>query len=105
SALGAAFKLGVHTSDRWLACLPLYHVGGLAILFRSCLYGTAVVLQNGFDVDAVLHSVRTEAITLVSLVPTMLGRLLDAGLTADSAPNLRLILLGGASAPADLLQA
>jgi O-succinylbenzoic acid--CoA ligase len=103
SAVGSAFRLGVVPGDRWLACLPLYHVGGLAVLFRACLYGTAVVLHEGFDTTAVRHSLGHDGVTLVSLVPTMLGRLLHEGLTIDDAPALRLILLGGAAAPAALL--
>ncbi len=103
SASGSAARLGTQLNDRWLSCLPLYHVGGLAVLFRSCLYGTAVILQDGFDVQAVLDSLREEAVTLMSLVPTMLDRLLQAGLSRAKAPSLRLILLGGASAPPHLL--
>ncbi len=103
SAVGSAFRLGIVPGERWLACLPLYHVGGLAVLFRSCLYGTAVVLHHSFDVAAVRRSLRDDGITLVSLVPTMLARLLHEGLTAADAPDLRLILLGGAAAPAVLL--
>lgn len=103
SASGSAMRLGVHPDDRWLLCLPLYHVGGLSILFRSCLYGTAVVLHNGFSVEAVMNSLQTEAATLISLVPTMLSRLLQAGLTQAGAPSLRLILLGGAAASPQLL--
>ena len=103
SAVGSAFRLGIVPGDRWLACLPLYHVGGLAVLFRSCLYGTAVVLHQSFDVAAVRRSLREDGITLVSLVPTMLARLLHEGLSAADAPHLRLILLGGAAAPATLL--
>ncbi len=105
SAVGSAFKLGVRPDDRWLACLPLYHVGGQAILFRSCLYGTTVVLHDGFDADPVLSSLANEAITLVSLVPTMLERLLRRGLSRATAPALRLILLGGAAASPALLAA
>jgi O-succinylbenzoic acid--CoA ligase len=103
SAVGSAFRLGVRPDDRWLACLPLYHVGGLAILFRSCLYGTSVVLHDGYDTQAVLDSLALERVTLVSLIPTMLGWLLDKGLTAETAPSLRLALLGGAAAPPELL--
>jgi O-succinylbenzoic acid--CoA ligase len=103
SAVGSAFRLGVVPGERWLACLPLYHVGGLAVVFRSCLYGTTVVLHDGFDAAAVLSSLREEAITIVSLVPTMLGRLLRGGLSRATAPHLRLILLGGAVAPPDML--
>ena len=103
SAAGSADRLGIVPGERWLACLPLYHVGGLAVLFRSCLYGTAVVLHESFDATAVRRSLRDDGITLVSLVPTMLSRLLHEGLTAADAPALRLILLGGAAAPAALL--
>ena len=102
SATASAFRLGVDTNDCWLSCLPLYHVGGLAVILRSCLYGTAVVLHQGFDVDAINHSLDSHAITLVSLVPTMLYRLLP---TRDSWPaSLRLILLGGAAAAPDLIE-
>lgn len=103
SAAGSASRLGVVPGDRWLACLPLYHVGGLAVLFRSCLYGTGVVLHESFDGAAVARSLRDDGITLVSLVPTMLNRLLHEDFTAADAPDLRLILLGGAAAPSALL--
>ena len=103
SAVGSAFRLGVVPGDRWLACLPLYHVGGLAVLFRACLYGTAIVLHDGFDTTAVRRSLRDDGITLVSFVPTMLSRLLHEELTSDDTPALRLILLGGAAAPDSLL--
>jgi O-succinylbenzoic acid--CoA ligase len=105
SAAASAFKLGVRPEDRWLACLPLYHVGGQAILWRSCLYGTAVILHDGFHVPAVMDSLANDGVTLISLVPTTLQRLLDAGLSAANAPSLRLILLGGAAADPALLAA
>lgn len=104
SAAASAFRLGVQPGDRWLACLPLYHVGGLAVLFRSCLYGTTVVLHNGFDVTAVRESLRGEGVTVVSLVPTMLNRLLRDGWRGADSPALRLVLLGGAAAAPALLQ-
>lgn len=87
--------------DRWLLCLPLYHVGGLSVVIRSAIYGTAVVLQNGFDVSMVCDALEHQAVTLVSLVPTQLYRLLDT--LPSSLPHLRLILLGGAAATPDLL--
>ena len=102
SATASAYRLGVHTDDRWLSVLPLYHVGGLAVILRSCLYGTAVILHDRFDLDAVNHSLDAQGATLISLVPTMLQRLLQA---RDHWPAaLRLILLGGAPAPPDLIQ-
>lgn len=101
SATASAFRLGTLPHDRWLCCLPLYHVGGLSIIFRCCLYGTTVVLHNGFDVETVNQALDTQDITLISLVPTMLHRLLKS--RTEFPASLRLILLGGAAASAELL--
>src|SRR6056297_1933973 len=49
SATASAFRLGVARDDRWLCCLPMYHMGGLAPVVRSALYGTPVVIQRAFD--------------------------------------------------------
>ncbi len=103
SAMASAYRLGVLPGDRWLLCMPLYHVGGQAIILRSCLYGTTVVLQDGFDVSAVSHSLAAEGITLVSLVPTMLHRLLEHQGERPLPARLRCILLGGAAPPTALL--
>ena len=103
SAMASAYRLGVLPDDRWLCILPLYHVGGLSILIRSALYGTAVELHSGFDVTAVNHVLQTHPITLISLVPTMLHRLLETGGGPQWRDSLRLVLLGGAAAPPDLI--
>jgi len=104
SATGSAFRLGTLPGDRWLVCMPLYHVGGLAIILRCCLYGTTVVLQDRFDPIEVNQALDTQAITLISLVPTMLHRLLEARATRPFPDSLRCVLLGGAAAPATLLE-
>ncbi len=101
SATASAFRLGVAPDDRWLACLPTYHVGGLAPVVRSTLYGTTVVVQEEFDPEATARAVAEHDVTGVSLVPTTLSRLLDAGWTPPD--HLRTVLLGGAPAPSDLL--
>ena len=77
SALASAQKLGARHDDRWLCVLPLYHVGGLSIILRSLIYGTAIEFGR-FDVDETNRVLSDHPITLVSLVPTMLKRLLDA---------------------------
>ena len=81
--------------------MPLYHVGGLAAALRSCIYGTAIDLQAGFDVNMVSSAIAAGHITIVSLVPTMLQRLLAAG--SSPPPSLRCVLLGGAAAPPELV--
>ena len=104
SAMSSAYRLGVLPDDCWLCPLPLYHVGGLSIILRSLLYGTAVELMSNpkFDVDALNQVLTQRPITLVSLVPTMLRHLLDARRQAWN-PKLRLVLLGGEAPSAELL--
>jgi O-succinylbenzoic acid--CoA ligase len=104
NALGSAVALGLDADERWLCPMPLAHVGGLSILLRSTIYATTVVLPGRFDVEAVQAELsdRERRITLVSLVPTMLSRLLDAGL--ERPPTLRWALLGGGPIPPALLR-
>lgn len=100
SAVASAFRLGVSPDDRWLCCLPMYHMGGLAPAIRTVLYGTTLVLQPSFDAAETADLIAEEGITGVSLVPTQLERLLDVGLTGDT---LETVLLGGAPARESLL--
>lgn len=103
SAVASALRIGTLPDDRWLCCMPLYHVGGLAILLRCALYGTCVVLQDGFEVARVNAAFDRDQVTLVSLVPTMLYRLIEARNTPPTA--LRMALIGGAAATPALVQA
>jgi O-succinylbenzoic acid--CoA ligase len=102
SSIGSAVALGVAERDRWLCALPVSHVGGLSILIRSAIYGTGAVVHERFETDRALHALKHEEITLVSLVATTLGRLLDAGL--EGTPTLRCALTGGGPVPAELLR-
>jgi O-succinylbenzoic acid--CoA ligase len=104
SALGSAVALGLDPDERWLCPMPLVHVGGMSIPIRSAIYATTAVIHERFDVDAALAALSDpcERITLVSLVPTMLARLLEAGL--ENPPALRWVLLGGAPIPESLLE-
>ena len=94
NALGSAVALGLDPDERWLCPLPLSHVGGLMVLLRSALYATRAVIGPA---ERATH----DDITLASLVPTQLRRLLDAAERPGA--RLRAVLLGGAAATPDLL--
>ncbi|MDP9187734.1 MAG: o-succinylbenzoate--CoA ligase, partial [Actinomycetota bacterium] len=101
SAVGSAFNLGVDPSDRWLCCVPLFHVSGISILLRSAIYGTTAIVHDGFDVDRVAESLERDEVTIVSLVTTMLTRLIDAGAAIE---RPRAILVGGGPVPDEMLE-
>ena len=105
SARASARRLGWRDEDRWLCVLPLAHVGGLSILTRCLAARRTVVLAERFDAEAVIGLIEREQVTLISLVPTMLARLLESRYRgpADSRfDSLRAVLVGGAAAPDSL---
>jgi O-succinylbenzoic acid--CoA ligase len=95
SAQGCARSLGATERDRWLLVLPPHHVGGLAVLMRGAILGQAVVTVARFEEQQVLQALDSDRPSLVSLVPTMLVRLLAAG-GLEQLRRPRAILLGGA---------
>ncbi|MEW6059605.1 MAG: fatty acid--CoA ligase family protein [Actinomycetota bacterium] len=80
--------------EPWLSCLTPAHIGGLLVLLRAVLLGAPVVAHPGFDPDAVAHETSCR---FVSVVPTMLLRLLDVG--ADLSRFSRILVGGAALAP------
>ncbi len=103
SAIASALHLGIEPDDNWLLCMPMFHVGGLAIAWRSVINGKAITLLPKFDEQEVLEAIANERVTLISLVPTMLTRLLQHPNWA-SLQKLRAILLGGAPASPELIE-
>lgn len=104
SAVGSALNLGLHTDDRWLMSVPLFHVSGLSIAMRSVIYGITTVVCESFDPEAVNDAITTEKVTIVSVVSTMLARMVEALGRETYPPTLRCVLLGGGPAPKQLLE-
>lgn len=103
-ATASAIQLGLDAQERWLAPMPLFHVGGLNVLMRSLVYGTTAVLHDKFDATAVNESLSNAGITILSVVPTMLQRMLAQSGRAPYNDRLRCVLLGGSAAPEALLR-
>jgi len=104
NAAGSAFHLGVNDRDRWLACLPMNHVGGLSIALRGAIYGMPILLQPRFDPELANRAIDRDGVTIVSVVANMLARLLEARHHKPFPPTLRCVLLGGGPAPRALVE-
>jgi len=97
SAAASLRRIGAAPGERWLCCLPTFHIAGLGVLVRSLITGTDPVIAARAE-----PSVAGGGCAHVSLVPTQLRRLLAAGCEPA---GLRTVLLGGAAAAGDLLSA
>lgn len=101
NALGSNTNIKLVPGDRWLLSLPLYHVGGLAILFRTMLSGATVVVPS--KEQRIGDSIKRYGITHLSLVSTQLYRWLqeDAEISSE---KLKAVLLGGGPVPNSLIE-
>ncbi|HUH99547.1 MAG TPA: AMP-binding protein [Nitrososphaerales archaeon] len=95
NAISVGFRTSLSSVDRWLLCMPLFHVGGYAVIFRSVLYGSSVVVHPKFDAKAVSLSLDNDDVTLASFVPTMLTDVLEARGGKPLSSKVRLLFIGG----------
>lgn len=104
AARASAEHLGWREDDRWLLSLTPAHVGGLSILIRALAGRRALVLADdaSFEPELFARQLERDRVTLLSLVPTMLRRLLDHDPEWRPPSSLRAVLLGGAAAPQSL---
>lgn len=104
SAIGSVLNLGLHEGDKWLACVPLFHVSGLSILMRSVIYGIPALVHERFDPARVNAAIDSEGVTIVSVVSSMLARLLAERGSRPYPDTLRCVLVGGGPVPLSLLE-
>jgi O-succinylbenzoic acid--CoA ligase len=102
SASASLARLGAAPGERWLCCLPTHHISGLGVLVRALLAGSTPVIADRVDAGLVARDAgQVNRCSFVSLVPTQLRRLLDAGAPLGA---FRGILLGGAAIPQGMLE-
>ncbi|RSD27894.1 o-succinylbenzoate--CoA ligase [Mesobacillus subterraneus] len=105
SAAASALNLGLHDKDKWLCTVPIFHISGYSILMRSQIYGMPVVLHSGFDEKQVIEDIRNHQVTVMSVVSTMLRRIVSELRDVKLPASFRCMLLGGGPAPLPLLEA
>ncbi|OEU46107.1 MAG: O-succinylbenzoate-CoA ligase [Desulfobacterales bacterium S7086C20] len=101
SALGSNKNITVFPGSRWLLALPLYHVGGLGIVFRTLMGGGAIVIPT--NSKHIGKSIKEHGITHLSLVSTQLDRLLNEGLSTQTIQQLEAVLVGGGPTVSSLI--
>jgi O-succinylbenzoic acid--CoA ligase len=104
SAAASAANLGWQEDDCWLLAMPIARVGGLSILTRCLIARRTVALAPSFSAEQLPAFVARHRVTIASLVPTMLARVLDAHPHWTPPAHLRVVQIGGAAAPASLLE-
>jgi O-succinylbenzoic acid--CoA ligase len=97
SARASLARIGARAGERWLCCLPVTHVAGLAVLVRSLVSGTEPAVADAADTAALAAS----GAAYISVVPTQLIRLMETG--PEALARFSRVLVGGAAAAAGLL--
>ncbi len=100
NAEGARSLIPLEQGDAWLLSLPLFHIGGLAILNRCALVGASVVLPD--QALSLGQQIDQDQLTHISLVPTQLSKLLVD--TSSKLKSIKALLLGGGAVSIDLLE-
>lgn len=103
SAISSMLNLGLDKQDKWLATLPLFHVGGFSLLMKNIMYGMPIYLLDHFEPKRINHAIINEGITIVSVVSVMLDRLIEQLETDRYPESFRCMLLGGGPASEQLL--
>lgn len=97
SAVSSVLNLGLTEKDSWLCAVPIFHISGLSIMMRSMIYGIPVYLEEHFDEVKITKMLLSGEVSTISVVTSMLERLLS-NYDGSYHPNLRTVLLGGGPA-------
>lgn len=106
SAVSSALNLGLKNTDEWLCVAPIFHISGFSIVMRGLIYGMTVRLVDKFEPEKVEDILVQEPVTIMSVVPYMLKKLLLQQQTSHkNYQNLfRCMLLGGGTIDLATLQ-
>ena len=89
------------SEDKFLASLPFYHIGGFSVITRAILSGGTLIIPDSLSVDTIASSIEKYSPTVVSLVPTMLKRLIEKKVSPNK--EMRLAFIGGGPSDDELV--
>lgn len=102
SAINSNQLLRYTRSDRWLASLPFYHIGGFSIITRSLLFGIPLIIPDSLSTEDLVHSMHKYQPTFISLVAAQLKKIVDDKTPAN--PELKNCLVGGGFSDLELIR-
>ena len=103
SALNSNQLLRYTHSDRWLASLPFYHIGGFSTITRSLVFGIPLIIPDSLSVEHLLDSIHKYQPTFISLVSAQLKKIVDESISPN--PELKNCLIGGGFSDIKLIKA
>jgi len=102
SAINSNQLLRYTHSDRWLASLPFYHIGGFSIITRSLLFGIPLIIPDSLSIEDLITSLDRWQPTFISLVTAQLKRFTDDKMSPN--PELKNCLIGGGFSNHELIR-
>ena len=106
SAVSSALNLGLSSADKWLCVAPIFHISGFSIIMRGLIYGMTVRLVEKFRAEEIERILANETITIMSVVPFMLKKLIQQQNKTNTHYNsaFRCMLLGGGTIDRETLE-
>lgn len=106
SAVSSALNLGLAPTDKWLCVAPIFHISGFSIIMRGLIYGMTVRLVEKFRAEEIERILANETITIMSVVPFMLKKLIQQQNKTNIHYNsaFRCMLLGGGTIDRETLE-
>jgi len=102
SAINSNQLLRYTRSDRWLASLPFYHIGGFSIITRSLLFGIPLIIPESISIENIVDSMNKYQPTFISLVFNQLKNFVDKGISPN--PEIKNCLIGGGFSDQELVK-
>ena len=106
TAIWAVITIGAtsdyQTNDRYLACLPMFHVGALTPLAVNVWRGAASIVMRSFDPNRAWQLIQDEKITIGLAVPAMLNFMTQVDYSQYDYSSLRWMMTGAAPVPVAL---
>ena len=96
SAINWSKIYSFNKNDIYLNILPIHHISGLSIFFRSLYFNFHSIITD-YNNNKILNLICEKQVTCLSIVPKMLYDLMIIKSTEDILKNIKFLLIGGDS--------